>query len=405
MADIMNRIETVGLPPVKEKKKKPTSLIDIPTAPMSTEASLANQGDGKADKVRAAVQDPDIKEWFNKQRTSIETKFGNKEKEVERKRLVEMLAHAMTQFGGAMQGQKTGVDMSGLKFLKTDFEKQLDRLSKSKASESIQASKTFSELMADRKTRRQEGAKKEESQLDRDAKRKAVEAQVAKDGEPKLMKSGPDIIEISRNKDGTYNHKTIVKARSLDIREQSLAHRVQEGDEPSDKQTGEIGAYNEALTMLDKIKEIKTTKGIDTGPVAAKLNTAARFFGIDDPDVSTLRQDLMETLAKKIQAISGAAASEQEADRLKATLPNFEDNDEQFMAKLENAVLNLSLAKGLRLDSFEAGGRDIQKFREGSKKAPDSGFTMMKSPDGDTLKVPNDQVESALKAGATKEGK
>lgn len=64
---------------------------------------------------------------FKKRVKDAQDAYEMAESKVEKRELAEKLAHAVTQLGAGLHGLKTGADMSGLKFEKSDWEKKMDR--------------------------------------------------------------------------------------------------------------------------------------------------------------------------------------------------------------------------------------------------------------------------------------
>jgi hypothetical protein len=142
---------------------------------------------------------------------------------------------------------------------------------------------------------------------------------------------------------------------------ENLGFREETRDRPSDKQTEAIDSYNQALKSLDRIKNLKSS--VDTGPIADIQNRAATKLGINDPQVTALRTEILDTLAAKIKALSGTAASEAEAERLRVTLPSISDSDEVFERQLNDAVRRVEEAKAIRLSTYQKQGKDVGNFQ------------------------------------------
>lgn len=139
-----------------------------------------------------------------------------------------------------------------------------------------------------------------------------------------------------------------------------------EKDELSDKQTDSIAGYDDTKAAFERIRQAK--KGIDTGPLASRRNQVAGMVGMDDPDVTSLRSELIDTLATKIKALSGTAANESEVKRLQVTLPEMSDNDAVFERKLKDAERRIDEARQIRLDHFRKQGKNPSKFEQPQTK-------------------------------------
>jgi hypothetical protein len=100
-----------------------------------------------ADKISAmsAELSPDRKAFYDEQRSRLDeqlkaireeqvtalkeakTEAEKREAEIRNKELAETLGHALVQLGAGMQGLRSGVDLSGIKFQKNDWQKEYDR--------------------------------------------------------------------------------------------------------------------------------------------------------------------------------------------------------------------------------------------------------------------------------------
>ncbi len=149
---------------------------------------------------------------------------------------------------------------------------------------------------------------------------------------------------------------------SLDVRKTQM-------NRPSDKQTEGIDAYSQARRSLERVKELKGN--IDTGPLANMQNLAASQIGANDPNVTALRTEILDTLAGKIKALSGTAASEPEAKRLAITLPQMSDNDEVFNRQVDDAMKRINEAEQIRIATLKKQGKDMSNFQTSESPAQD----------------------------------
>jgi len=94
------------------------------------------------------------------------------------------------------------------------------------------------------------------------------------------------------------------------------------------------------IELKDDIAEIRRMKeNVNTGWATTKSKRARRFLGVETDDInafSALEQKTGKELANYIKSISGAAVSEQEAQRLKKNIPNVEMQDKQFNLSLDD---------------------------------------------------------------------
>lgn len=85
---------------------------------------------------------------------------------------------------------------------------------------------------------------------------------------------------------------------------------------------------------IDQLRELN--QKIDIGPIASQTKRAQRLIGQDTTDFDILEINSGRLLADFIKDISGAAVSEQEAERLARLVPNVNMQDTQFDNALNN---------------------------------------------------------------------
>lgn len=163
----------------------------------------------------------------------------------------------------------------------------------------------------------------------------------------------------------------------------------QEKNELSDKQTDALTAYDDTKAAFARIKSAK--EKIDTGPFASKRNQLASAVGVDDPDVTSLKAELIDTLAQKIKALSGTAANESEVKRLQVTLPELSDNDKVFERKLADAERRVEEARQIRTEAFRKQGKDPSRFEN-----KPSGTVRIQGPSGQVATVSAEKAEKYL---------
>lgn len=186
-----------------------------------------------------------------------------------------------------------------------------------------------------------------------------------------LLKAQNDAAKLAKGGDDWYKQAMIEERRAdralrQDMFDRGQDYREVKGDRLSDKQTDQLAGYNTTLAALRRAQELK--KNIDTGPLAGRLNKAASVVGIDDPDTTALRVQVLDTVAERIKELSGTAASEREADRLNITLPGMNDSDEVFDRKLQDAEKRIKEAQQIRTDYFKKQGKDVSPFSQSENK-------------------------------------
>jgi hypothetical protein len=113
----------------------------------------------------------------------------------------------------------------------------------------------------------------------------------------------------------------------------------------------------ETLRLFDKIAAMKSE--VDTGPLAAGRHAVASWAGMADPKVAAFRRDVLSQVNSYIKQITGAQVTEGEADRLMATMPTMEDQDDVFMAKLQAARDQVSRYQSRYKDQLRKVGRGV----------------------------------------------
>lgn len=110
-----------------------------------------------------------------------------------------------------------------------------------------------------------------------------------------------------------------------------------------------IGALLELREDLIEIREFK--KNVNTGPLASRSARSGRWAGLEVGEFTNLEIKTGKQLAEYIKNISGAAVSEEEAQRLARNIPNVVMQDNQFIIALDdyeddlNALISTVLAR------------------------------------------------------------
>lgn len=112
-----------------------------------------------------------------------------------------------------------------------------------------------------------------------------------------------------------------------------------------------IGAANAALQLL--------ASGVSTGPIAGRTLGIKKLFGVSDASQMQLEQLLGKLKADFFKAISGAAVSEAEVQRLSAFLPSITDQESVIKSKLNTLIQETNRTKATLLQTIggtETGG-------------------------------------------------
>lgn len=131
MTELLDRLNNEEKP-AAEEEKTPGSFGEL----MDTESQVRRN---------TADMPPSDRAWFENKLKEIDSTYKGREEKIERKQAIETIGHAMAQFFAAREGSKRGIDMSGLKFHKTDWDKKLDRLLAKQKEEIGAATKMFAE--------------------------------------------------------------------------------------------------------------------------------------------------------------------------------------------------------------------------------------------------------------------
>lgn len=116
----------------------------------------------------------------------------------------------------------------------------------------------------------------------------------------------------------------------------------------------DVKSMNDLVELREDINEIRVLKEkVNTGPIAAKAGRAKRYVGWEESSFNQLEIKSGKQLADFIKEISGAAVSEQEAQRLAKLVPNIDMQDGQFIDSLndlEDGLNGLIEAKIIQFD-------------------------------------------------------
>ena len=123
----------------------------------------------------------------------------------------------------------------------------------------------------------------------------------------------------------------------------------------------QTGQRNQAQATLDRWNAIRPRLEGGSQFLTAKGRTANRLLGAADKlgvnigedgktwlgESAKFRQTVQKELSQFINDMSGAAVSEQEAERLKLAIPNLDDSPVEFLAKMEQTIESLdAIAQG-----------------------------------------------------------
>lgn len=388
MADrIQDRLMKMG---TEEPAANPEPILRIPSAPQTAEA--VGEDEEKDDLIKIALErDESLRDWADEQKRKIEERFGAKEKAIEKKQLIEQLAGAITQFGAAMQGQRTGVDLSNLQFLQTDFERQLDRLAERREVEEVGverelgARRRLQDALAARRERRKEreedkAIRREERAEDTELRREMQK----KDEDLRIRLKQMDMVEKQR--------MAALKQRAAQLKAEEAEKRkgqpgISDSGKPqSDGQLLSEGFFERMRAANDGLKKLparptespvrqrwidfsRRAKGVPF--VGGGFDGLSRLVGLDAVSVvdsdgkqhMTLAADFIRA---KLRKESGAAISAEEwASEYETYFPIAGDDDKtiKLKEKLRDQAIDAMQTSTGRL------GRPISVAGEVERKA------------------------------------
>lgn len=138
----------------------------------------------------------------------------------------------------------------------------------------------------------------------------------------------------------------------------------------SSEQVDKITQVRTAITGLGDIKDqFFSLLGKGKSPVNPIEGRWTNFMGrigvMSDPEIAKFQTDLVAQLNTYLNALSGAAITEQEAKRLQARLPKIGSTNEQFLGQADSFESELKRALGERVSTLkDAGFRvgDLDRF-------------------------------------------
>ena len=135
-----------------------------------------------------------------------------------------------------------------------------------------------------------------------------------------------------------------------------------------------------AQKLLGDLSNLKKTGGkggseINTGPLENLIGWMAGKIGTQSPEWSKFKATAGSQLADYIKSISGGAVSETERASLLQNVPSADDDDEEFVAKLQavNDILKTKLAT--MKAGYKAAGRDTAIFDDDAEAQADAIFS------------------------------
>jgi phage anti-repressor protein len=168
----------------------------------------------------------------------------------------------------------------------------------------------------------------------------------------------------------------------------------------SDKEVEKVTQLDDGNRILDEIDSLLKTTDVekDLGPYASRLENMSTYIpGVEkDTDFVKIQQLAGIQLADYVKSISGAAVSEEEAQRLLKNIPNMTDKPKEFKTKLETFRKDLKEAKQDYLQNIGKQKTGADKFL----KDIESDTVLLQAPNGQTKRVKKETAQKYLDKGA-----
>ncbi len=178
--------------------------------------------------------------------------------------------------------------------------------------------------------------------------------------------------------DATRDHNAAqhsLQYENLNMRRDELGERRDERNQASqEKATAayekEAGPLTAQATLVKEVKDASDKGQINTGPIAARLQKARQWLGIEDKDWDTAEGRLGAARNEIRHALFGGALSPTEAAEFDKELPGMETDDSTFTTKLTTTLEKIALAKQAAARRNPKGAQSTQsKSPEDEKSA------------------------------------
>lgn len=174
--------------------------------------------------------------------------------------------------------------------------------------------------------------------------------------------------ESRKDREAQLRQQRFEQQQSLNIDKFGLS--AKKSGELSDKQVDDLSNIQVAL---DQVNDFNFKALTTTGPVEGRVRAFAESLGVESNlDFVELKAQVNATLADYMKAISGAAISEPEAQRLSAILPQAKDSAPAFKAKLARFEKQLRSRLKTKVTGITKGqalrSKAAKRFLEGDEK-------------------------------------
>jgi hypothetical protein len=184
-------------------------------------------------------------------------------------------------------------------------------------------------------------------------------------------------LQLAKEEEGRKDREAQIRQERFErqqaLNEQKFGLSTTKAGQLSDKQTDDLSNIDVALSQVNQFN-FKALS--DTGPVEGRLRSFAESMGVESNlDFVELKAQINATLADYMKTISGSAVSEQEAERLKAILPQAKDSAPAFKAKLFRFEKQLRARMKTKVAGITKGqslkSKSAKRFLEGNETAKD----------------------------------
>jgi hypothetical protein len=175
----------------------------------------------------------------------------------------------------------------------------------------------------------------------------------------------------------------------IDLSRDKFEHKKVEKDELSDKQTEIMTSFDTGTDLAGRVRDLYSKTKDDLGFYSSKFEEGKKYipFMEKDPDFVAMQALVGTQLADYVKRISGAAVSEEEAQRLAKNIPSMDDKPKEFMRKLEEFEKILNRNRDITLKGFKKQGKDPSRFEKQQAKENKTVSKKMYSPSRDKTKI------------------
>ncbi len=262
----------------------------------------------------------------------IDKEYKEQKGRLEFGELAEKLGQAISQAAAGYYGMKTGYNMSGLKFDKTDWASKMDQALGKYKTDVQSLTELEKEAGVAERSRKQLEALDQGYQEQREF--KAQEAEKARQARLELAAQKAAQPTAAAKKQPTISDKQAQTLLDLDNTAQ---------------------AYDVINKKLNTAEDWRNY----VGPIRGRLPDEAV-----GPEEARFRVEMNQLFNEYRKAITGAAASAQELRFLEKAIPSIKDKPDNFKAKVEELQNILKRKRDTQLGVLESQGKDVTAFKK-----------------------------------------